>query len=273
WLDIAGKGVIVTRTLVRLGEQAVHLTHLGGPFRDFFKLGARKERIKLTIIPARAGIRFCVTLLDATQARTTEIVPEGDEISPEVEKRFRRAFIRLLPRARCVIISGSKAPGYADSFYPDLVRAATAAGRCTVIDFRGPDLAAALPAGPAIVTPNRTEFMQTFFPDDDPTSRTPETNTLLANKLRELSSSVRSAFVLTDGDREIIIGAAGKVTTLTPGTVQAVNTTGCGDVFTAALAAAVMKKQDLSDAVIFAERQARAAALSPRPGFVLPERY
>jgi 1-phosphofructokinase len=262
YLDIAGKGVIVTRALTLLGENAIHLTHLGGAFREYFLSRAAKEGIAIRAVGCGAEIRFCTTLLDG-KGMTAEIVEDGCRVEPALGEKVMRAFRKMLPQAAALVIAGSKATGYPDTVFPEMVGLAKKAGKLVFADIRGEDLHAVLPCRPDIIKPNRREFVETFFPAAE--NPPPEA---VGEKLMELYGRFGVKSVLTDGDRDILF-SDGKLTTMHPVTaLYAINTTGCGDVFTAGLVCRYARVRDLAAAVAFGAELAGENALCVRPGFI-----
>ena len=73
--------------------------------------------------------------------------------------------------------------------------------------------------------------------------------------------------IITCGGDGVVILENGKKTALPAVRVNAVDTTGAGDCFSAALAVAVGEGKDLADAVQFAQR---AAAKSVTKAYVMP---
>jgi fructose-1-phosphate kinase PfkB-like protein len=268
FLDISGKGINVTRVLHTLGECAIHLTHLGGTFAPFFKKRAIQEGLKLETVRTGVDIRFCTTLVETGNHGVTEIVENGFPVEPSTEKRLRRKFSLLIRRCRAVIISGSKAPGYSDGLFPDLVRMSRQAGLFVIADYRGPDLIASLDRKPHVIKPNFTEFVETFFPGYDPAHRAPDLQPQVEQKLIELYRKHDIASILTDGVRTITYTDGPVLKRVEPEPLEPVNTTGCGDAFAAGFASRFLKTTIFSEAIRFADECARKNARHVRPGFL-----
>jgi fructose-1-phosphate kinase PfkB-like protein len=268
YLDISGKGINVTRVLHFLGERAIHLTHLGGTFATFFKKRAAQEHLNLVTVKTNAEIRFCTTLVETGNHAVTEIVENGYTVDPRTEINLRYKFSRLIRRCRTVIISGSKAPGYSDGLFPDLVRMSRQAGLFVIADYRGSDLIASLDVKPHVIKPNFTEFVETFFPGYHPTERAPGLRQHVEEKVIQLNRDLGIATILTDGGASITYTDGPMLKHAKPAPLEPVNTIGCGDAFAAGFASQFMKTKNYDKAILCADECARKNALQVRPGFL-----
>lgn len=68
--DASGKGVNVARVLSQLGAHAVHLTHAGGPNRDWFLSLCAADGLSVEWADSGSEVRICTTVIDS-QARPT----------------------------------------------------------------------------------------------------------------------------------------------------------------------------------------------------------
>ena len=239
-LDAAGKGMNVSRVLAQLGEPVVYLTQCGGRDGELFLELARRDGVSVSVVAVDAEARTATTLINREKGTTTEIVEEGRPVTRETDRQVRARFAELLPRCHTVIISGSKAPGFAPDLYPWMVEQARRADRTVVVDYRGEDLMRSLAARPDVIKPNFAEFVLTFFGDAD--VREQETNQALLRRVEErmlqLCRDHGTLTVLTRGRHETLYVDDGAVRRETPPQVVAVNTIGSGDAFTAGFAAA-----------------------------------
>lgn len=293
--DASGKGVNVARALQHLGVSAAsHLCQfpVGAAPAEcpnaaaFARLAAAEG---IACVYAATGnardLRGCYTLLKHPPAgcgerSTTEIVEEGVPVGPSADAEVRRRFAETLPRCAVVVISGSKAPGFSPTLFGDLVEAAKAAGKTVICDYRGADLRDTLRPGrkhyPDIIKPNLAEFAETYCLEGD------EASDLLGRsvrRLRALCDEFGVVGIITRGAMPTLVVQPGKgeptwhpVKPIAPERI--VNTTGCGDSFTAGLAAALARGSAIEAAV---EEGHRAAGLNARtiiPGDLrLPAKY
>ena len=265
--DIAGKGINTTRIIQQLGGSAVNLTQLGGHnLGEFLDLVA-SDALEVEWVDSHVPVRYCHTLIEEESGTVTEIVEEGSPIAPAVEAAVREAYDRLVAKAHTVVIAGSKAPGFSDTVFPDMVEAAHRAGAKVIIDYRGEDLLASLDRGVDVVKINVSEFAQTFMSEPlpeniDPSSIPPE----LFSRLEELERAHNFQVVLTNGAKPVFVTKNGTVETLDPEAVEAKNTIGCGDAVSAGIAVGLHRGLELSGAVALGLDAAKRNALQIRPG-------
>jgi tagatose 6-phosphate kinase len=267
-LDISGKGINVTRVLHGLGEKAVHLTHAGGKFASFFLERAKEEKLRLSVVRTRAEIRLCVTLVNARRPQVMEIVEDGFAVDGKTESKILRAYSRLLPKCRAVVISGTKAPGYSDGLFPEMIRLARKAGAFCVADYRGEELLRSLPHRPDVIKPNLSEFIETFFPALDSDRRDAEMAGLVERTLLTLAAEQKTMSIITDGARPVVYTDGGSLKRFAPPARETLNTTGCGDAFAAGFVSRFLRSRDIDEAVRFGDECAGRNAAQLRPGFI-----
>ena len=274
YFDVSGKGINLSRVLLQLGFKVVHLTHLGGLFKDFFLERCRQEQIHVGSIDSGTEIRFCYTLLNREKHTTTEIVEESCPVPGNAEKLIFGEFEKWLPGAAMVIISGSKAAGYSDYLYSAMTRTARAGNKPVILDIRGQDLVHSLVYAPEIIKPNYAEFIGTFYKETDirESSGNDAFLEIVRNKMQTLYQEYGVKTVLTRGKYPVLY-YDGRAMHFSPPRecTSPVNTTGCGDAFTAGLAAGLMKGSELAQAVQLGNDCAWRNAMTPRPGFLYPE--
>lgn len=263
-LDASGKGINVTRVLQQLGASGLHLTQAGGHFRDLFLELAAKDELRVNRVESGTDIRICTTLLNRARRTTTEIVEEGRRVAPETGPRLYEAFLEVIDSVDTLIISGSNAPGFSDTLHADLVREAKQRSKRVILDTRGTDLVNALRYVPDIIKPNLSEFAATFFPDAEPDSE--DTAHKIEAKMLDLDRQ-GILTILTDGSRPVRFAYQGRIRRITPDPLQPVNTIGCGDAFTAGLAAH-FDRGSVEQAVQQGIDCARANAQLLRPGVI-----
>jgi len=266
YTDASGKGVNVSRVLTQLGEQVVHLTQLGGRFRDYFLSLTDSDKLTIEWGESFSEIRSCYTLLNKAHKSSTEIVEEAQPVEAGTGARIMELFKTLLPNFDALIISGTKAAGFSDRIFPEMVQLAKARSKIVVLDYRGRDLLNSLRYRPDIIKPNFLEFVTTFFPGNAET----ETRmlNLVRDKMLELYQEFQIITILTRGSHEILYVDAGKVKSVYPPKITPVNTIGCGDAFTAGFTAHWIRDRELEPAIQHGMECARKNALLLRPGVV-----
>jgi len=248
YLDASGKGVNVARILGQLGVPAIHLTHAGGVFRELFLTLAEKDGLQVLAPDSGSEVRFCTTLLNRKKGTTTELVEESEPVEPATEKEVRKAFQTLLRSVQCLVISGTRAPGYGDTLYAEFVRDAKEAGKRVVLDIRGLDLLSCLPFRPDVVKTNLAEFAGTFL-EVSPGGEQIRDEWVLQSvdeEFRRLAREFGVVSITTNGKEDTLYYNKGQVMRMPvtskaseksitgeENTLPVLNTTGCGDAFLA----------------------------------------
>jgi 1-phosphofructokinase/tagatose 6-phosphate kinase len=262
-LDASGKGINVTRVLDQLGESVVHLTQLGGRFREQFLSLVADDALDVCWRDSGSEIRFCYTLLEARGAVTTEIVEEAEPVGSGTEEKLALAFAELLGAASWVTFSGTRAAGFGGALYPRWVAAAKAARKGVVLDVKGGDLQGSLAAAPDVIKPNYDEFAATFLPERGSHS---------VSEVREVMTGIarryHTAVVVTRGSDETLVATATEAWTQQVEPVDPVNTTGSGDACTAGIVAVLARGGTLREAVAEGHRCGALNAQRVRPGTI-----
>lgn len=262
----SGKGLNVTRVLHQAELRVKHLTYIDSPEGAFFR-SAKEQDLHVEYIPSTSPIRNCYTLLDRRRGSATEIVEQGKAVPPEAEKEMKEAFKKLLPGASLVIISGSHADGFSRNLYPEMSRRAKNAGKALILDIRGEELQDCLKYGPDLIKPNREEFCQTFLPGEN-YHEVPESR--LEGAMLGLYGHWKTSTILTNGEGSTLICYKGEISRSQPEKLKnLVNPIGCGDAYTAGLAAEIFRGNGIDEAVRQAEEFARRNAMSVMPGDIL----
>ena len=230
-LDASGKGINVTRVLTQLGKKAVHLTQLGGVMRPLFLSFCEQDGLSVECVESNSDIRFCYTVINESDSKVTELVEESQPVAAGTEERLLEKFDELLGDASlnlsCLIISGTKAAGFSDAVIPTMTRKAKEKGLRVILDIKGNDLIECLQYEPDIIKPNLEEFTATY-------GKRPNKDMLI-----ELAQKHKCRIVLTNGRRKLIAVENNSYSEIAVPIVKAISTTGCGDAFTAGLAAAL----------------------------------
>ncbi len=263
-IDASGKGINVTRVLARLGERVVHLTHAGGHFCEYFLHLCRNDGLDVRWADSGSEIRTCSTLLNSKNNTSTEIVEEAEPVRPVTGDKIRRLFVTLKDKAGILIISGTKAGGYSDGLYPFMVEQAKKCGMTVILDYRGKDLVNSLPFRPDIIKPNYAEFAATFFPD---MTGALQLETATRAKMLQLAGQ-NITTILTRGSRPVWYTKNAATHEMAVDKIRPINTIGCGDAFTAGLAAGLARHKSWEDALQKAVWCAAQNAQNIRPGAI-----
>jgi 1-phosphofructokinase/tagatose 6-phosphate kinase len=280
-LDASGKGINVTRVLTQLGKRAVHLTPLGGGLRPLFLSLCEQDGLSVQWVESESQIRFSYTLLtdaDGTLpngSEVTELVEESEPVHAGTEERLLEKFDELLTRTldlNWVIISGTKAAGFSDTVISAMTQKAKEKGLKVILDIKGKDLTESLKYEPDIMKPNLFEFATDFAPElienNELTTIDDVAKERIKSAVLDMAQKYKCRVILTNGSRKIIAADANDFFEVDFQSVKAINSTGCGDAFTAGLAAAFEDGADFRKAI---SEGCRCGALNTalvRPGVV-----
>jgi 1-phosphofructokinase family hexose kinase len=269
--DVSGKGINVTRVLTQLGKKALHLTQLGGEMRPLFLLLCKQDGLVVEWVESGSDIRFCYTIL--TECDVTELVEESETVGSGTEELLLSKYDNLIASGvKWLIISGTKAAGFSDTLIPNMVRNAKNKGIKIILDVKGKDLIESLPYEPDIIKPNLYEFAATFtaelVKDNDLTALDSAARERIQSAALEISHKYNCRVILTNGN-SAILAVDNNIFFETPvPPVKTVNTIGCGDAFTAGLAAFLDEGSCFNEAIAKAARCASMNASLIRPGVI-----
>ena len=193
---------------------------------------------------------------------TTELVENSVEFSTTELAQFQHAYLEEAAAAEVVVISGSLPAVTHETYFRDLV--ARTPGR-VVLDVRGAELLAALPARPFLVKPNRSELSQTFKRD---LSRDADLQTAML----DLNERGARWVVITDGPQAVWVSSASQVWKLQPPLINVVNPIGSGDALAAGVAAALDAGVEVLEAVRYGMASAADNATQLLPCRLDPQR-
>jgi len=280
-LDASGKGINVTRVLTQLGKKAVHLTQLGGELRPLFLSLCEQDGLSVQWAESGSQIRFCYTLIsDAGGALpngsdVTELIEESEAVSAGTEERLLEKFDDILAHTAdlsWVIISGTKAVGFSDAVIPTMTQRAKEKGLKVILDIKGKDLTESLKYQPDIVKPNLIEFAADFAPEliknNELIGIDNSSKERIKSAVLDMAREHKCRVILTNGSREIIAAETDSFFEIEVQSVKAVNSTGCGDAFTAGLAAALGDGASLREAISEGCKCGALNAALFRPGVV-----
>jgi 1-phosphofructokinase/tagatose 6-phosphate kinase len=255
-----------------LGKDTVHLTQLGGVMRPLFLSLCAQDSLAVEWVESESPIRFCYTLIDDAGTRVTELVEESERVAAGTEERLMEKYESLLADRHFLIVSGTKAAGFSDTVIPSLVQKAKARSLTVILDVQGKDLIESLQYEPDIVKPNLYEFAVTFMPDlvkDHDLSGDAQTlRRRIAEAALELCGKYHCRIVLTHGAGEVWAAEPDRFFTCAIEAAPPLNTTGCGDAFTAGLAAALGDSAGFEVAIAEGVRCGALNARSFRPGVI-----
>lgn len=272
-LDVSGKGVNVARVISQLGGEAIHLTHLGGKRSLEMIEMLDEDGIETLWSDSHSPIRTCTTLLNTSKKSTTELVEEPFEVDSSTDQKIRKLYSEALKRVATVVISGTRAPGYSPSLYPDFVKEAKKSNKRVILDIKGDDLLESLPFKPDLVKPNLSEFASTFMPHTTVYEQEDSREILdsVIEKMREIYTRYNCSTLLTRGSFSTWVYGPNGFEEFETKRVEPVNTIGCGDSVAAGIAFELSRNTPFTEAIKRGLACGVANATTLRPGSVVDD--
>jgi 1-phosphofructokinase family hexose kinase len=265
-----GKGVNVARAAAALGETGLR-------FAAFLPSGDGARYAELLaaegtpLLPVEVdGVTRVATIFLEDSGRVTVVNGRGPEIDENSWQRFRDLVVDALRPGDVLVCSGSLPPGVPVDGYGQLTRIAHRAGCRAVVDASPAVLAAALPAGPDVVSPNLAEAEGLLYGRadeqvDEVGDDIPERAIAAARELHAAGAEL--AVVTAGGTGAGFADAAGGGWIPSP-QVSVVNPIGAGDAFAAAAAGAVGRGLTGVDVVRYAMAAASASCEQELAGWL-----
>lgn len=258
--DVAGKSVNVAKVLAALQKPATALGFVGGERGQFIRQQLDRRGINHDFVTVEPQTRLCVTMLDQAAGTITELVEESQSVE---ESAWNELLSKLsnIPRAQMLILSGTLAGGARPAFYRQCIESTQTPA---IVDTQGQVLLESLKARPLIAKPNRRELGVALGLSVD-------TDSSLQSAMIELIERGAKNAVITLGPDGALSYDGKEFFHITSPKVQAVNSVGSGDAFTAGLAAALVDGQPLSEACRLGAACGAANALTLMAGDVRHE--
>jgi len=274
-LDVSGKGINVTRVLSQLGKKALHLTQLGGDLRSLFLSLCEQDRLNIKWAESKSQIRFCYTIINENDGSVTEYVEESAAVDEGTEERLLKEFDSVLYGAadlKCLIISGTKAAGFSHAVISAMVKKAKDKGLKVILDIKGNDLIESLKYQPDVIKPNLFEFAATFAPelikDNDLINENDAIKEKIKSIILDITQKYQCHIILTNGGKKIIAAEGNNFFEVDVQPFKAVNSTGCGDAFTAGFASVFEDGANFKEAIAEGMRCGILNAGFEKPGVI-----
>jgi len=243
--------------------------------RPLFLSLCEQDGLSVEWVESESQIRFCYTVLSENDGAVTELVEESEAVCAGTEQRLLEKFDSILgasPDLKCLVISGTKAAGFSDMAIPLMVRKAKERGLMVILDIKGKDLIESLQYEPDVVKPNLFEFAETFaldlIGDNDLIAEDDAAKEKIKSVIRDTAQKYNCRVILTNGSRKILAADRDKFFEVEFEAVKAVNSIGCGDAFTAGLAAALEDGANFYEAIGEGVRCGAKNAALVRPGVI-----
>jgi 1-phosphofructokinase len=222
---VGGKGINVSRQLHVLGVETMALTFTGGETGGLMRRLLTAEGIPHETVEVRGMTREGLTYREPDGAMTSVFEPQHDVSSEEI-----RRLVELVERhsrdAAWVVCSGGSPGAAADSTFAGIIASCGARGIPVALDTYGVALRAGIPAGAALIKPNRQEYEETFDVD------LADIDDMVEAARGRVAKGVKYCLI-SDGAGPGVASSADETWIVNPPEVSAVNPTGSGDAMVA----------------------------------------
>ncbi|WP_274362156.1 1-phosphofructokinase family hexose kinase [Paenibacillus thermotolerans] len=257
-----GKGINVAKVALALGAQVTATGFVGGKNGEFIAEEVEKLGIRSDFVRTEGGeSRLCLNIISGAEGTSTEILEAGPVISSGELQLMREKIEAAAGQSEIVVMSGSIPKGVPDDFYAELVAIVKKQGRAAFVDTSNVPLLKAIEAKPYFIKPNEDEI-KILVKDAQLTE-----DAVIRGVHMLMDLGIECAAV-TLGAAGSIIGYRGSCYRVRTPKVNAVNTVGCGDAFTAAAAVGFERTAPFADVFRQASAAAAANALSEQAGQV-----
>ena len=258
-LDVSGKGINVSRALLRLGVASRIIAFLGGSTGRALSEGLAAEGLNATIVEVADETRQNITIVDEATGTYTKVNEPGAAVSAT----DLAAMVTLVTQAAEAddlwVFSGSLPPGAPPDFYAQLITIVQERGGRAFLDSSGEAMRQGLAARPFAIKPNSEEAGEVLgcpvVSDED--------HLLAARHFQQTGSPL---VCLTRGARGLVLAYGDAILFAAPPPVAAASPIGAGDATVAGLVWAVLDGCDPVETARRAAACGTAAALQEGTG-------
>ena len=255
-ITLSGKGINISRELLRLGYDSKVLCLIGTEEGDGFYNSLLAENLNVFVVKTKGRVRRNVSVIDSVGG-VVEINEPGDEVPLEDILKMFSLYDRVasVKEEKVVFLSGSAPPGFRSDVYKRFIIGAKASGSYVVLDADGELLRRGLEGRPDLIKLNEEEMCRLTNCTLEGDEETVRADALAA--CRELSEKTGCAVLCTLGAKgSVYAGEDGSfICPATPAAEKRFK--GAGDVF---LARFILERLEYKQTVAESMRLASAGA-------------
>lgn len=247
-IDASGKAVNTARVLNQLKKNCVKvICPVGNENADEFISLITKDNIQGIFVKTPGRTRECWTILNKAKCTTTELIADEDSS----KNNFRKEQDKILhliesetENVDAVVLAGSCPASFSSNFYSVIAKIVLDKKKIFLADFSGETLQKTLSVCvPSIIKINDEEFVKTFsipsyISDED-----------LKHIIAEKSAFFHNILIVTRGEKSTFAADNGNFVEFPTEKVNAINTTACGDAFSAGFLYEYLSTADFSSSL------------------------
>lgn len=237
--EAGGKGINVAKVLQYLGANADVGGFAGGFNGSRIRQLLEKQSIPNDLITVSGESRVCLTILDESKNRVTELLESGPITSMEEWKSMLEWVRQKSKSIKWFALSGSLPKGIPTTAYTELIQIINANGAKAILDSSGEALRLGIAAKPFAIKPNEHEIAAILGKNT-----VTEGDLLEAGNLFVKEGIEHVCFTLGK-EGAIFINQYGYFKASAP-TIGVINTVGSGDAFVGGLLYGLAHNEDIS---------------------------
>lgn len=236
----SGKGLNVSRAVVRLGGRSIAMGFLGGPVGKWIEEALADEGVECNFVRVRTCTRTSTTIRCDEQGIEVHLVEPGERVEQDEADELYRMLVEFVEPEDIVIFCGSLPPGVPVNFYKCCIEGVQSKGAIALLDSSGEPLSEALSALPFLIKPNEEELGETLGIDI-----CSDSEVIVA--IDGLLSCGIKWVIVSQGERGAIGGCEDGILRAIPPEVSVVNTIGSGDAMLGGIAYAIWNGMEFEE--------------------------
>ncbi|ALP53943.1 hypothetical protein Tel_12800 [Candidatus Tenderia electrophaga] len=252
-----GGGINVARVIRRFGGEVRAVFPAGGEVGERLSHLLERENVQYHAVPVTAQPRQNFVVHVKQPDELYHFVMPGAPLSEAEAERCLKELLRLQPRPRYLVASGSLPPGVDETFYARVAHLAHRHDMRLILDTSGAPLRAALDEGIYLIKPNQREFADLAGEPlaEDETQRREQVAAMLAQGNME-------TLIVTLGEAGAILATPQQQIRVRPPAIKGVSPVGAGDSFVALLVLKLAQGNAMQEALGYAVAAAAGAVLT-----------
>jgi 1-phosphofructokinase len=254
--DPGGKGINVSRMIVRLGGETKAFGFSGGNTGRMLKEFLDEERVPHDLVNIRQDTRINIFVREKEIDHLSRISVPGPEVNKKELKSFLRKFSSASPFPGIWVMGGSLAKGVPSWIYRELSHIAKKRGSKCILDADGEALKLGIEAFPYMIKPNQFELQRLLRREIKN-----ESQIIFAGK--ELIHHGIEVVVISRGEHGVLVVTKDHVFKAMHPKVKVRSIVGAGDSMLGAIAWSLAQGNSLGEAVCWGVAAGTASVLTP----------
>ncbi len=164
-LDIAGKGINVSKTIKALGGESLAIAVVAGSSGDFIIKGLNALDIREKHLSIKGNTRTNLKVMNFKKS-ITELNEMGPSITEDELGKIRELIIENINKDDILVLAGSVLPNTPIDFYQKIIKIARSKGVKVILDADGELFRSGVEALPNVIKPNAYELKKYFNKED-----------------------------------------------------------------------------------------------------------